>query len=290
MIVGIDGGCFAGAGDCEEVEVASADDDGIFEDDTGGCKGRESTTAEVWSEDGLLGPAVVFRSTTDVIAGPDRTASVLRSTADVIDAGVAGLRSTTAGPVGSLGDDRPSVSVGVPASDSVALAKLLTVRCGIRASLNLDVFGFEAVVAEGSTADELDGGPLNAGLATAVLSPSSTSFFAAVPLSGAPYAASRALTSASDRSSIVAPMFSTSPLLIASSHLRAFSFSSSSPKSSSSSEAHGGATSLSFPSTLPVRIARAKFCWEPEGCEELEEGSTVAPRDCEGVLRGRVVL
>lgn len=206
----------------------------------------------------------------------------------------AGLRSTMLGLVGSLGDDLPSVNVGVPDSESVALARLLTVRGGMRASLNFEVFGFVSVAVAGGAAAaevEVDGAPSSVGVATAVRSPSSSTFALSLLFSGAPYAASKAFTSASDLSSIVAPTFSTSPLLIAFNHLLAFAFSSSSPKSSmsSSSDTHGGATSLSFSSSLPVRMAWARGC-VVEDVEEEVEGRMEAPRDWEGVLRGRVVL
>lgn len=237
-----------------------------------------------------------FRSTTDEdIVEPTAGFAFLSTTVEARAEGAVAFRSIMPmlGPVGILGDDLPSVIVGVPASESVALARLLAVRGGIRASLNFEVFGFVStdgettVVAGGGT--EAEAVPATMGVATAVRSPSASAL--SLLFFGAPYAASSAFTSASDLSSIVAPTFSTSPLLIASNHRLAFAFSSSSPKSStsSSSEAHGGATSLSFSSSFPVRMARAT-CGRLVDEVEVEEGRTEAPRDCEGVLRGRVVL
>lgn len=266
-------------------------------DPVGAWNEGESTTTE---KCGCVGGVVVFefetlgfRSTTDEdIVEPVADFAFLSTTDEARAEGAAVFRSMMLGPVGILGDDLPSVIVGVPASESVALARLLAVRGGIRASLNFEVFGFVStdggttVVGGGTEAETV---PSTIGVATAVRSPSASAL--SLLFFGAPYAASNAFTSASDLSSIVAPTFSTSPLLIASNHRLAFAFSSSSPKSStsSSSEAHGGATSLSFSSSFPVRMARAT-CGRLVDEVEVEEGRTEAPRDCEGVLRGRVVL
>lgn len=235
------------------------------------------------------------RSTTEeAIVEPTADFAFLSTTVEARAEGAAGFRSIMPmlGPVGILGDDLPSVIVGVPASESVALARLLAVRGGIRASLNFEVFGFVSTDGETTAVGggiDAEAVPSTVGVATAVRSPSASA--SSLLFFGAPYAASSAFTSASDLSSIVAPTFSTSPLLIASNHRLAFAFSSSSPKSStsSSSEAHGGATSLLFSSSFPVRMARAT-CGRLVDEVEVEEGRTEAPRDCEGVLRGRVVL
>lgn len=242
-----------------------------------------------------LEAALEFRSTIDEDIVELTAGFAFLSTTDEARAdGAAALRSVMSmlGPVGILGDDLPSVIVGVPASEPVALAILLAVRAGIRASLNFEVFSFVSIAGRTTAAGaviEVEAVPSTVGVATAVRSPSASAL--SLLFSGAPYAASSAFTSASDLSSIVAPTFSTSPLLIASNHRLAFAFSSSSPKSSmsSSSEAHGGATSLSFSSSFPVRMARATGGRVVEEVE-VEEGRMEAPRDWEGVLRGRVVL